>query len=996
MHMKTLTTLSAAALAAVAGAAEFVVTNFTGSLNDAATYENASVPGTDDVIAWTSAASNTLSSPLAVKGISIDLPNRADHVFIDGETLSLGEDGIAITKGINKIPAPVTITTNQTWNVTSSHILYALNTVTGPDYTLYTSGVGEILFHGAMNVAGFCPSNNYAYLREGFSLNPSAQFYTCPLRVVCEDMSSDFALSDVLPSALTNLNGILEFGRHASYNPQVFGVTVTMQEGDKLADSVESVTDRGVARLDFGGHVLENRGGEIDMRWCYAFVGAYKQYSGTANFFYDFVAGIGAAYTAPIKSKPFELYMGGGTLTARRIEVGCATDWSRPTRAVFSGGTTELNGGTGYAGFALALANGPAIGTRNGYVNPDGRIEVTGDAVVNARGIWFGTYADNGAANNYSVVTNGYGEILLTGGELYIGDSGLKTAPTRWMPTSDGTNTWTAVRMSGGSLGSAPSTANSVIGIYVPITLEGTNNTFLCENPSGAGNSINVYAPLFGEGGFTKTGPGAMRIYGEHLATGKVTIAYGTLLYGNPASSTEVVRVETEVPAANFTWTADSLDGDAGTGITSWAPTNATSSGSNTFTTDALRSLGITAPKISANTMNGHRTLAFNAADCSGIGMGGANAKNLLGSPTSMTWAFVFRTPTNAPVFHNGDDVYQNYISALFSRTFTSQQIAVLLRTDGSIGLGMKNTDAINTPFETVWAPQRDTRFNDTHVLFITWDDSTDSYSITMDGYTQSSTLQTSLDTFANSAITIGLIDHRMRDSKAIRPNNHFTGEIAEIRYYKNTAFTKDQLAQVGRELAECYGAPLYGYLTDAEKANAVAPNAREYELQKSSSTVVGALKGENEMYLGEGQRIWGSGYVNSGLTLREGAILDMAHDGEGLSFRNPTDYPPTTHGLTLDGGAVVRVAYHDDGVTSEPTTVSQLTLRGTNVIQVACTDEKPAPNIVLFQAAESITIEDGAAWKIEGAGTATQVVVDETAKTVSLSTSLGTVIIVR
>ena len=66
MRLKAVLFLSSAALAA--GAAEFVVTNFTGSLHDATTYENAAVPGADDVIAWTNVATHTLESPLAVKG----------------------------------------------------------------------------------------------------------------------------------------------------------------------------------------------------------------------------------------------------------------------------------------------------------------------------------------------------------------------------------------------------------------------------------------------------------------------------------------------------------------------------------------------------------------------------------------------------------------------------------------------------------------------------------------------------------------------------------------------------------------------------------------------------------------------------------------------------------------------------------------------------------------------------------------------------------------
>ena len=78
MRLKAVLFLSSAALAA--GAAEFVVTNFTGSLNDPATYENAAVPGADDVIAWTNAATHTLDSPLAIKGIRVNLAKAADQV----------------------------------------------------------------------------------------------------------------------------------------------------------------------------------------------------------------------------------------------------------------------------------------------------------------------------------------------------------------------------------------------------------------------------------------------------------------------------------------------------------------------------------------------------------------------------------------------------------------------------------------------------------------------------------------------------------------------------------------------------------------------------------------------------------------------------------------------------------------------------------------------------------------------------------------------------
>ena len=90
-----------------------------------------------------------------------------------------------------------------------------------------------------------------------------------------------------------------------------------------------------------------------------------------------------------------------------------------------------------------------------------------------------------------------------------------------------------------------------------------------------------------------------------------------------------------------------------------------------------------------------------------------------------------------------------------------------------------------------------------------------------------------------------------------------------------------------------------------------------------------------------------------------------------------------------------MRFAYHADGETSVPTLPTQLTLRGTNVIQVVSTDDNPAPHGVVFQASESITVEDGAAFTLEGVDNATHVV-DAAARTVRLEMPVGTTIIFR
>ena len=251
MRLKAVLFLSSAALAA--GAAEFVVTNFTGSLHDAATYENASVPGVEDIIVWTNIASHTLEEPLAVKGVRVNLANSPNQVTIYGATLSIGESGVVHEKGTLSLRAPVVLATNQTWNVPTSGNSLNVADLSGPDCVLTTTGSGNVLYLGPVDVREICCSNAPSFLRVDASLSATTSVRTYPNKTLYEDMSKDFDLPDVLPlAASTNLNGSLMLGRFA-YNPQKLDVTVTLRPGDRLADSVEDTADRQTARLDFGG-----------------------------------------------------------------------------------------------------------------------------------------------------------------------------------------------------------------------------------------------------------------------------------------------------------------------------------------------------------------------------------------------------------------------------------------------------------------------------------------------------------------------------------------------------------------------------------------------------------------------------------------------------------------------------------------------------------------------------------------------------------------------
>ena len=238
MRLKAVLFLSSAALAA--GAAEFVVTNFTGSLHDAATYENAAVPGADDVIAWTNAATHTLESPLAVKGIRVNLATSGHQVNISGAALTIGESGVVHEKGTLSFKAPVVLATNQTWSVPVSGNSMNVADLSGPDCVLTTTGSGNVLYLGPVDVREICCSNAPSFLRVDARLSATTCVRTYPDKTLYEDMSKDFNLPEVLPlAATTNLNGILMLGRYA-YNPQKLDVTVTLQPGDRLRITVFS------------------------------------------------------------------------------------------------------------------------------------------------------------------------------------------------------------------------------------------------------------------------------------------------------------------------------------------------------------------------------------------------------------------------------------------------------------------------------------------------------------------------------------------------------------------------------------------------------------------------------------------------------------------------------------------------------------------------------------------------------------------------------------
>ena len=415
-----------------------------------------------------------------------------------------------------------------------------------------------------------------------------------------------------------------------------------------------------------------------------------------------------------------------------------------------------------------------------------------------------------------------------------------------------------------------------------------------------------------------------VRIYrNDHLTMDEIDAAgfemattYGAsyALAGHASSVPATVGVPTTVPAATGVWCADDLTQTAGQAVTVWKDSTSNAGEFNATVGKAI--LGdTTAPTIAPETMNGHKAVAFDGVK-NMLGLTGGKGGTYIGSGADFTVALVLR-PKNAGgnmrgpwttckgvmgqafVGSNDQNKWGIGVSGASGDNaelkVPGQQMAMGIR-DGSSGTVAHH----GTP--------RDMLDGRAHVVICTFGND---LTMNVDG-TRST--RTGVTTVARTAArtTLG----RIEDISGYN-GGHFKGDIAEIRFYANTALTVAQQNALGRELALKYGIDAGGFYAPGEEvflsrsltvsAGATLVGAGDGLRLADGATVDGAGTVRGRLVIGkDGILGGGANYANAAVVFESGAVVKPTVSGARLVpvAVNQAVWP-TSGGVTVDLAAV-------------------------------------------------------------------------------------------
>ena len=206
---------------------------------------------------------------------------------------------------------------------------------------------------------------------------------------------------------------------------------------------------------------------------------------------------------------------------------------------------------------------------------------------------------------------------------------------------------------------------------------------------------------------------------------------------------------------------------------------------------------------------------------------------------------------------------------------------------------------------------------------------------------------------------------------------NPFHGDIAEVRFYNNRNLSAEQRRQLGRDLAQTYGAEIVGYLRPEEKPCA---SLASRDIRIASGATLNA--GEAGLTLSQGQTLSGAGVVNGTLRIDEGGVIAVTNATDAL----------TVSELALQSGGAIRWSFGTHG-RGAPLQVENLTLPdGVVMLEISSDMAVPKPFGVVLNYTGTLT-DNGAVWNIVGSHNATRVEIDEVAKCLKVQTRTGTFI---
>lgn len=732
------------------------------ALNDPLSWEGGALPGPDDLAVFDERATTNrlnfvLTGNLEIRGLmvtnstAIQVPSAQTMVIstngTDSGTLSIGTDGVNLSNSGTALSwkLPVMLTEDQTWQAARNHLTFSDQVSGSVDWTM--AGTSGIVWNVASCYNGKLAMPNAAA--------PSVcRFYQSG------QIAKTFSLSGPndgtrieLAFTGTALWSSLFADRFASVTNSLFTVTsgATLQFA---ADDIFAFPG-GRFVLD-NGNAIQN-GGNLNGKDLQV---GYKDY----NCLYTFNDGdlslsrflvLGYGLTSLRTTQMFR--QNGGIVDTPTV----ATGYDAGKYLALT--TYEMNGGTLHAGKPKTADTGIRMSwNQNGVASQAPGAFLMNNGTVHADSIAFGRYGNNTSDG----VTNTYSLFKMKGGELYLGRNGIYTDRT-WNNGPAGAGY--GVKLSGGVLAANDNWSSSA-----DLLLSDLNGgiAIKAENPNGVAKTILLNGSVYGSGGLTKQGSGALVLAGRTAYRGVTKVEEGTLVI-QPRD------------IASYRWTADSLELTNNAPVISWQDIHQNVPAANVVAR---------APVLIKKELNGHNVVRFTSAKSTSLVVAGENSP--IGGATSFTIALVFKTGS-AGVSISASDQWYRHTGLIDSEQPDKQNDwGMSYNPAGQIAAGAG--DLASKSDKTVYS-QSGYSVSDSqpHVAIYTWRGT--NITINLDGRAVTAPTQ------AASVVPRNLYP-MLFGSLANEADKYFNGDIAEVRIYRNRAFTPEQQALLGMELAANYG----------------------------------------------------------------------------------------------------------------------------------------------------------------------------------------------
>ena len=627
--------------------------------------------------------------------------------------------------------------------------------------------------------------------------------------------------------------------------------------------------------------------------------GEYVQESGSSAYAVSTVVGNGYE-TAATR----ELTVKGGAFTVpKRVIVGLGSGEQSVPRLVVEGGRVEIGSedmktsNPRYLGLAIARRfsdNDPMGSELNQWAaSPTESIWTTGDVLVkggevSAANVSFGSSGECGKD------FNNWGRFTLAGGLFTLGNQGF-LLNSGWNKESGRYD----IVLSGGTLAAYGTFTNT-------LATRLSNRDGGVTLRADAGKSMTFAAPLYGEGGFTKTGAGTVQLASPCDYLGTARVEEGTL---------EVLGDGIPVFAR---WVADDCVTNADASVSAWS----VSSGSPRWTYRQNLAYTTTAPTYRANAFNGHGAVRFNGGiDGLGIASGDYGWQTPAGDQAAFSVAAVVKvTAAECANFLQAQN--WPYGAAIVGQSDGASAAdgdwGLVVRQDGSVGAGSTCLKDGAITHQTAWSTAS-IADGEPHVAILTWTKG-GAISINVDG-------QVDTVAFPDGATPVSLRTKR-GFMGFLEPtyNTSFRGEIGEIAMIRSTLSAAEQDA-LGGALAAKYGAVWTAKTASVQTSAALAQTAESEPLPEATAVWSAEDAGEGAVAAWSSRTgAWtfrGSAALPTGSTLPTTAAVKghktVSFDGVSNSlFLTGNEPTPAANATNLVIAAVVKFNGRGTGVSSQ------------------------------------------------------------------------------